>query len=213
MEEISIWEFNKSKKYFMGINKNLGKVGRGKAILWDRDGVLNHVLAFRPFDGEKNVGPQKFEDFKLVAGAAEVLNELKMRGWLNIVHTNQPDVARKKMSWEELMRMNDFLKTNIPAIDAIYVCPHDKADNCNCRKPKPGLLLDAAKDYHLDLAECYTVGDSGKDMEAGIAAGTKNIFIRTEYNKDYKYPAADKNFKKPAFYEAKSLKEILEIVK
>ena len=102
-----------------------------------------------------------------------------MRGWLNIVHTNQPDVARKKMSWEELMRMNDFLKTNIPAIDAIYVCPHDKADNCNCRKPKPGLLLDAAKDYHLDLAECYTVEIRARIWKRGLPRAQK-IFLSAQ---------------------------------
>jgi len=152
-----------------------------KAIFWDRDGVLNHTLPQRD-DGEKNVAPQKFEDFKLVKGVREVLQAVRLLGFLNIVVTNQPDITRSKMSWEELNRMNDFLKANIPTIEAIYVCPHDRTDNCNCRKPKPGLLLDAVKDFNLDLAKSFMVGDSQSDMDAGKSAGAKTILIKTHYN-------------------------------
>lgn len=152
-----------------------------KAIFWDRDGVINHTVPKRA-DGEKNVSPQKFEDFKLVEGAREVLQAVRLLGFYNIIATNQPDIARSKMSWEELNRMNDFLKTNIPTIEAIYVCPHDRTDNCNCRKPKPGLLLDATKDFNLDLTKCYMVGDSQSDMDAAKNAGVKTILIKTHYN-------------------------------
>lgn len=154
-----------------------------KAIFWDRDGVLNHTQEQRA-DGKKNVSPQKFENFKLIDGIAEILTAIKEKGYLNIVATKQPDIARSKMSWEELNKMHDFLKAKVPAIDAIYVCPHDDKDNCNCRKPKPGLLLDAAKDYHLDLTQCFMVGDSQNDIDAGRNAGTKTILLKTKYNKE-----------------------------
>jgi D-glycero-D-manno-heptose 1,7-bisphosphate phosphatase len=154
-----------------------------KAIFWDRDGVLNHVLPERE-DGEKNVSPQKFEDFKLVEGVAEVLAKTHALGFLNIIVTNQPDISRSKMSWEELNRMHDFLKAEVPTIEAIYVCPHDSKDICNCRKPKPGLLLDAAKDFKLNLASCFMVGDTQKDIDAAKAAGVKSILLNTNYNQD-----------------------------
>jgi histidinol-phosphate phosphatase family protein len=173
-----------------------------RAVFWDRDGVLNHVMANRP-DGEKNASPQKFEHFKLIDGIGEILNAIKEKGYLNIIATKQPDIARNKMSWEELNRMHDFLKQEAPAIDAIYVCPHDDKDNCNCRKPKPGLLLDAQKDYNLDLSKCYMVGDSQSDVEAGQNAGVKTILLKTNYNKEVL--AFD--------YAIKGLEGILKIIK
>jgi len=160
---------------------NFFNMQKQKAIFWDRDGVLNHTLPQRD-DGEKNVAPQKFEDFKLVEGIKEVLQEVRLLDFFNIVVTNQPDITRNKMSWEELNRMNDFLKAGIPTIEAVYVCPHDRTDNCNCRKPKPGLLLDAAKDFNLDLTKCYMVGDSQSDIDAGKTAGVKTILIKANYN-------------------------------
>lgn len=156
-------------------------MNKNKAIFWDRDGVLNHVVSQRA-DGEQNVSPQVFADFKLVDGVAEILQQARAKGYLNIIATKQPDIARNKMSWEELNKMHDFLKNHVPTIDAIYVCPHDKKDNCQCRKPLPGLLFDAAKDYHLDLTQCYMVGDSQSDIDAGHNAGAKSILVNTHYN-------------------------------
>lgn len=154
-----------------------------KAVLWDRDGVLNFVMAVRG-DGETNVSPQLFEDFKLNQEVLEVLKQTKLLGFLNIIHTNQPDIARSKMSWDELNKMHDFLTAKAPEITAIYVCPHDDANNCNCRKPRPGLILDAAKDYHLDLSKSFLVGDGQKDIDAAKNAGVKSILLRTNYNRD-----------------------------
>ncbi len=173
-----------------------------KAIFWDRDGVLNHIVAERTEDGQKNVSPLKFEDFKLVDGVSSVLQKVKEKGYMNIIATKQPDIARSKMSWEELNKMHDFLKANVPTIDAIYVCPHDNKDNCNCRKPKPGLLLDAAKDYHLNLNECYMIGDSQSDIDAAHNAGVKAIVLRTNYNQDITN----------ADFEIKNLEEIFKII-
>ncbi len=168
---------------FIKMDNKLGKVVRGKAVFWDRDGVLNHVEEHRA-DGKKFVSPQKFENFKLIPDVAGVLDYVKAKGYLNIIATKQPDIARSKMSWEELNKMHDFLKANVPSIDAIYICPHDDKDNCNCRKPKPGLLLDAAKDYHLNLSQCFMVGDSQNDIDAGKNAGSvKTILIAAPYNK------------------------------
>ena len=168
-----------------GIQKIISKIIMTKAIFWDRDGVLNHVIASRG-DGQKNVSPQKFEDFKLVPGAAEMLQETKALGYLNIIITNQPDIARSKMSWDELKKMHDFLKKKARTINAIFVCAHDSNENCECRKPKPGLLLEAAKDYHLNLAKCFMVGDSQSDIDAGHNAGTKTILKKTSYNFEVK---------------------------
>jgi D-glycero-D-manno-heptose 1,7-bisphosphate phosphatase len=173
-----------------------------KAIFWDRDGVLNHVLGERKEDGQKNVSPLKFEDFKLVDGVADVLMKVKEKGYMNVIATKQPDIARSKMSWEELNKMHDFLKERAPTIDAIYVCPHDNKDNCNCRKPKPGLLLDAAKDYHLNLSECFMVGDSQSDIDAAHNAGVKAIVFRTHYNQEITN----------ADFEVKNLNEVLNLI-
>jgi len=173
-----------------------------KSVFWDRDGVLNHVLPLRE-DGKKNTSPQKFEDFVLVEGVMGVLKAVQEKGYLNILATKQPDIARNKMSWDELNKMHDFLKQQVPYLDALYVCPHDDTDNCHCRKPKPSLLLDAAKDYYLDLSQCYMIGDSQSDIDAAHNAGpVKAILIRTHYNTHIQ------NFD----FAIDSLKELLKVI-
>lgn len=173
-----------------------------KAIFWDRDGVLNQVLAVR-HDGVKNASPNLLEHFQLVEGASEVLLKVKLKGFLNIIITNQPDIARSKMSWEELNKMHDFLKQRVTAVDAIYVCPHDNQHNCMCRKPKPGLLLDAAKDYKLNLSYCFMVGDRQKDIDAAHSAGVKSVLLKTSYNTEVKN----------AEFEIKNLNQLVKILK
>ncbi|PJE60044.1 MAG: hypothetical protein COU85_00345 [Candidatus Portnoybacteria bacterium CG10_big_fil_rev_8_21_14_0_10_44_7] len=152
-----------------------------KAIFWDRDGILNYVVEKRE-DGLENVSPQKFEDFKLVPGASEVLRQAKEHGYLNIVVTKQPDIARGKMAEEELNKMHELLKSKM-SIDAIYVCPHDRQDNCDCRKPKPGLILRATKDYDIDLNKSFMVGDEQTDIDAAKNVGVGSILLETGYNK------------------------------
>lgn len=173
-----------------------------KAIFWDSNGILNKLLPFRESDGEAWVSPQRFEDFKIVPDAIAVLSKVKQLGYFNLVHTNQPDIARKKMTWEALNKMNDFQKLQISSIDAIYVCPHDKQDSCECRKPKPGLILKAAKDYNIDLSQSFVVGDSTTDMQAAFNAGVNSILLRTEYNQQAK----------EFDFEIKSLQEIFQYV-
>jgi histidinol-phosphate phosphatase family protein len=172
-----------------------------KAVFWDRDGVLNYVLPQRA-DGFKNGSPQNFEDFKIVEEAMGVLQKIKELGFVNIVVTKQPDIARGSMSLEDLNKMHEQLKSKIPSLDAIYVCPHDEKDNCNCRKPKPGLLLDAAKDYSINLSQSFIVGDSQSDIDAGHNAGVKTIVLKTNYNTDVSN----------ADFEVSSLGKILGIV-
>ena len=170
-----------------------------KAVFWDRDGVLNELVAERA-DGKKNVSPQVFNDFKLREGVSHILKQIHNTGYLNIVVTNQPDITRGAMSETELLKMHEYLKKEIPVIDAIAVCPHDDANQCDCRKPKPGLLLTAAKEFSIDLRQSYIVGDSVRDIGAGKAAGCKTIFLK------HNEQAVDCNF------VINDLKEVLPLI-
>ena len=158
-----------------------------KAIFLDRDGTINKMVGF----------VTKPEQFKLIEGAAEAIKAINKSGYLAIVVTNQPVIARGDCTFEELQTIHDKMETELGKVgafvDAIYVCPHhtDKGFegerpeykcNCDCRKPKPGLLLKAAKDFNIDLSESYMIGDSHRDVEAGENAGVKKC-IKVEENK------------------------------
>ncbi len=140
---------------------------KAKAIFWDRDGVLNFLVELRQ-DGETWVSPQSFKDFRIDPSAAAVIAHARILGFLNIVVTNQPDIARNKMKQTELDQMHNALKAL--GIDAIYVCPHDTVDACLCRKPKPGMLLQAMHDWNIDLVQSFVVGDAEADFLAAQAA-------------------------------------------
>lgn len=157
-----------------------------KAIFLDRDGTINKMVGFIT----------KPEQFELIEGAAEAIKTINKSGYLAIVITNQPVIARGDCTFEELQTVHDKMETELGKVgafvDAIYVCPHhtDKGFegerpeykcNCNCRKPKPGLLLQAAKDFNIDLSESYMIGDSLRDVEAGDNAGVKKS-IKVEGN-------------------------------
>lgn len=137
----------------------------------------------------------KPEQFELIEGAAEAIKAINKSGYLAIVVTNQPVIARGDCTFEELQTIHDKMETELGKIgafvDAIYVCPHhtDKGFegerpeykcNCDCRKPKPGLLLQAAKDFNIDLSESYMIGDSHRDVEAGENAGVKKSVLVKE---------------------------------
>ena len=159
-----------------------------KAIFLDRDGTINKMVGF----------VTKPEQFELIKGAAEAIKAINKSGYLAIVVTNQPVIARGDCTFEELQSIHDKMETELGKagafVDAIYVCPHhtDKGFdgerpeykcNCDCRKPKPGLLLQATKDFNIDLAESYMIGDSKRDVEAGKNAKVKkSILIATDYN-------------------------------
>ncbi len=170
---------------------------RQKAIFLDRDGTINKMVGF----------VTKPEQFELIEGAAEAIKSINKSGYLAIVVTNQPVIARGDCTFEELQTIHDKMETELGKmgafVDAIYVCPHhtDKgfADerpeykcNCDCRKPKPGLLLQAAKDFNIDLSESYMIGDSYRDVEAGENAGVK-ASIKVEENEADALLAAVKN--------------------
>lgn len=158
---------------------------RQKAIFLDRDGTINKMVGF----------VTKPEQFELIEGAAEAIKAINKSGYLAIVVTNQPVIARGDCTFEELQTIHDKMETELGKVgafvDAIYVCPHhtDKGFegerpeykcNCDCRKPKPGLLLQAAKDFNIDLSESYMIGDSHRDVEAGENAGVKKSIMVEE---------------------------------
>lgn len=150
---------------------------KARAVFLDRDGVLNRAVVRngRPYP------PASAKHVEVFPGLADRLQLLKDRGFRLIVATNQPDVARGKTTKESVEAINDRIARVLPAIDRFMVCFHDNADNCECRKPKCGMLRAAAADYAVDLASSYMVGDRWSDIAAGRAAGARTIFIDYGY--------------------------------
>lgn len=147
-----------------------------KAIFLDRDGVLNAVelKQGRPHP------PKSLSDLKILPKVHEALMKLKAKGYLLIVVTNQPDVVRGVTSMDEVESINHYLKQELP-LDDIRTCYHDDMEACSCRKPKPGLLTKAAKDYCINLEKSYMIGDRWRDIDAGRMAGVKTIWIDSNY--------------------------------
>lgn len=156
---------------------------RQKAIFLDRDGTVNKYVGFL----------RNIDDMELLPRAAEAIRRINSSGYLAILVTNQPVIARGEVTVEELDQIHDKLETLLGRegayLDAIYYCPHhpDKGFegeipelkfDCDCRKPKPGMLLRAASDYNIDLASSWMVGDSESDIKAGTAAGCKTALVR-----------------------------------
>ncbi len=143
-----------------------------RAVFLDRDGVLNQLVAHNG----RAVAPRALAEFALLPGVAAAVAALRSAGLLAVVVTNQPEVARGRLDPTELARMHNRLQQAVP-VDAIYICPHDDADGCACRKPKPGLLRRASRDWNLSLGTSFLVGDTEKDLAAGRAAGCATILI------------------------------------
>ena len=152
-----------------------------KAIFLDRDGVINSSIIV---DG-KPYPPSNLEELEILPGVEEALSMFRENGYLCVVITNQPDVARGKVSLESVEELNNHLRENL-ALDDIYSCYHDDKDQCECRKPKPGALLSASHMYNVNLNDSYMIGDRWRDIEAGQNAGCKTIFI--DYNYAEKRP-------------------------
>ncbi len=157
-----------------------------KAVFLDRDGTINKYVGFLT----------KPEQFELIPGVAEAIKNINKSGYLAIVVTNQPVIARGDCTWEELQEIHDKMETELGKegafVDAIYICPHHKDKgfegerleykfDCECRKPKPGLLFQAAKDFNIDLSRSIIIGDSENDVEAGRLAGLEECI---KINKD-----------------------------
>ena len=147
-----------------------------KAIFLDRDGVINKVIIKNGLPHS----PPSFVQLQILSGVKESILMLHKLNFICIVVTNQPDVSRGKIEKVAVIKMNKYLKDEIK-LDDIFVCYHDDHDNCNCRKPKPGLLLEASKKWNIDLKRSYMIGDRWKDIEAGESVGCKTIFIDCNY--------------------------------
>jgi D-glycero-D-manno-heptose 1,7-bisphosphate phosphatase len=153
-----------------------------KAVFLDRDGVINSsvVINGKPYP------PNKLDQLRILPNVDLAINLFKKSGYLCIVVTNQPDVARGKIGLESVDEINQFLLKHL-SLDEFYACYHDDSDNCECRKPKPGSILLAAKKHNISLHQSYMIGDRWRDIEAGENAGCKTVFI--DYNYVEKRPA------------------------
>lgn len=143
------------------------------AVFLDRDGVLNESL--RGPDGLPRP-PTSLDEFTLIPGASDACRALRGLGFLLIVASNQPDVARGTQQREVVEIIHQRLREDVE-LDDIRVCYHDDADGCECRKPQPGLLLAAARDWGIDLLSSFMVGDRWRDVEAGRRAGCTTVLI------------------------------------
>ena len=154
-----------------------------KAIFLDRDGTINKYVGFL----------RDIRDFELIDGAADAIKMINQSGYLAIVVTNQPVIARGEVSLEELDNIHNKMETLLGEsgayVDAIYYCPHhpDKGFEgerpeykkiCDCRKPKPGMLIKAAKEYNIDLKDSWMIGDGLNDIEVGQAAGCRCALLK-----------------------------------
>ena len=150
-----------------------------RAAFLDRDGVINAVRV------EAGVPrpPNDVAELEILPGVPEALALLKGRGLRLVVVTNQPDVARGAQTRERVEEIHAALRQRLP-LDEIRACYHDDADACACRKPRPGLLRDAARAHGIDLAASFLVGDRWRDIEAGRAAGCLTLLVAAPYNRD-----------------------------
>jgi D-glycero-D-manno-heptose 1,7-bisphosphate phosphatase len=147
-----------------------------RAAFLDRDGVLNRA----PIWDGRPYSPSELHEVEILSGVPEACERLRHHGFLLVVVTNQPEVARGRLTRQTVEEINDFLRSRI-RLDDVRVCYHDDPDGCDCRKPKPGLLLSAARDLNIDLTRSFLVGDRWKDIEAGRRAGCRTVLIDYGY--------------------------------
>lgn len=175
----------------VGIVRGKNLQNKQKAVFLDRDGTLNKYVGFL-----KNI-----DDFELIDGVTEAIKAINASGYLAIIVTNQPVIARGDVSSEELEKIHNKMETLLGKegayLDAIYYCPHhphkgyegeipELKIECHCRKPKPGMLLEAANKYNIDLSQSWMIGDAENDIQCGRAAGCKTVLIGDgEYGQDF----------------------------
>lgn len=165
-----------------------------KAVFLDRDGVLNKADVI---DG-KPYAPKSLKDFIILPNVADSLAELKKKGFFLIVVTNQPDVGNGHVEKKLVEKMHLKLLNDLP-VDSVKVCYHKQTDECNCRKPKPGMLIEAVSEFGVNLKNSFMVGDRVSDVQAGKAAGCHTLFL------DYGYCESEKS--SDADYIVKSFSE------
>jgi D-glycero-D-manno-heptose 1,7-bisphosphate phosphatase len=157
---------------------------RKRAVFLDRDGVVSRsvVRDGLPF------APKELSEFEILPEVPEACRRLKQAGFLLVVATNQPDVGRGSMKQEIVEAMHAKMRREAP-IDRVEVCYHPGhgQSHCDCRKPKPGLLLNAARELGVDLARSWMVGDRWRDIDCGQAAGCRTIFIDHGYAETLKH--------------------------
>jgi D-glycero-D-manno-heptose 1,7-bisphosphate phosphatase len=147
------------------------------AVFLDRDGVLTEASVV---DGVPQ-SPRLARELRILPDAAPACEALAEAGLTLICITNQPEIARKNLDPGELAEMHEILQRQL-GLDEIVVCPHDDVDRCECRKPRPGMIVDAARRRRIDLSTSFTVGDRWRDIDAGRAAGTPTILVDRGYD-------------------------------
>lgn len=170
------------RDYQDGIVQNKNLKNKQRAIFLDRDGTINRYVGFL----------RDIDEFELLPGVADAIKKINSSGYLAIVVTNQPVVARGEVTWDELNQIHNKMETLLGAegayLDGLYLCPHhphkgyegeiqELKIDCECRKPKPGMLLQAAEKFNIDLANSWMIGDSENDVLAGKAAGCKTAYL------------------------------------
>jgi D-glycero-D-manno-heptose 1,7-bisphosphate phosphatase len=173
------------KDFASGIVKGKNLANKQKAIFLDRDGTINKYVGFL----------RDMDEFELLPGVAKAIADINASGYLAIVASNQPVIARGEVSFDQLHQIHNKMETLLGKegayLDGIYYCPHhphkgydgeipELKIDCSCRKPKPGLLLQAARDFHIDLSQSWMIGDSENDIEAGKNAGCRTALIGEE---------------------------------
>lgn len=170
-----------------------------RAVFLDRDGVLNRAVVRDgvPFP------PATLAEFKLYEDVPDGCARLKAAGFLLVVVTNQPDVGRGTQARAEVDAMHDKLRTLLPALDRVEVCWHageKYGEPCDCRKPRPGMILRAAADLGIDCSASYMIGDRWRDVDCARAAGCRPVFIDRAYREELRQrpDATVKTFAKAA---------------
>lgn len=143
-----------------------------RAVFLDRDGVINSMI----FKRGKMRAPDDLAGFSFLEGVPDAVRLLQDAGYLTIVATNQPDVARGWQKKEIVDEINAHVVKSLGLTD-LKVCFHDEGDGCACRKPEPGMLLEAAREWDVDLSKSYMIGDRFSDVKAGLAAGCRTVLI------------------------------------
>jgi D-glycero-D-manno-heptose 1,7-bisphosphate phosphatase len=148
-------------------------------VLLDRDGVVNDLVR----EGRHWRSPRSMDEFRYVPHIRGFLERVRRRGYRLAIVTNQPEVKRGLVSKETVELFHAKIARDL-LIDDFFICWHDAADNCSCCKPKPGLVLEAARVLDLDLRSTFLVGDRAKDMQAARAAGCSGILLSNQTEQD-----------------------------
>lgn len=175
-------------------------IGQLSAVFLDRDGVINEckVIDGKPFP------PSSLDEFILLSGVNEACRKLKQAGFVLVVTTNQPDVGRGTLKQEVVEQVHAHMCAQLP-IDRVEVCYHPgrSESECDCRKPKPGMLLRATRELDINVRASWMVGDRWRDIDCGHAAGCRTILV------DYNY---DEPLKQPPDFRVRSLLEAADLI-